>query len=163
MAAPLPSAYRPCVGMMVINDAEQVLVGHRIDTRTEAWQMPQGGIDEGEDIRQAALRELREEIGTDTVTIIAESKNWLNYDLPESLIPQLWGGKYRGQKQKWLLMHLPDEQHHTINIHTSHPEFRAIQWIEPRRLPELIVPFKRALYEAVLGEFLSYIEERKPL
>ncbi len=152
----LPTAYRPCVGMMVLNADNLVLVGQRIDNRTEAWQMPQGGIDEGEDLRVAALRELREEIGTDRVDIIAESQQWLAYDLPEHLVPQLWGGKFRGQRQKWFLMRLQGNIS-DIDIHTDVPEFSATRWVEPHELPGMIVPFKRELYAQVLQEFSIYL------
>lgn len=156
MTEQLPTAYRPCVGMMVLNKENLVLVGKRIDSRAEAWQMPQGGVDEGEDIRVAALRELREEVGTDNVTILAESKDWLNYDIPTELVPQLWGGKYRGQKQKWFLMRLESDES-AIDINTDHPEFCETRWVAPHTLPSLIVPFKKALYETIVEEFTPYI------
>jgi putative (di)nucleoside polyphosphate hydrolase len=146
--------YRPCVGMMLINRAGLVFVARRIDTLVEAWQMPQGGIDEGEDPRVAALRELEEEIGTTKAEIMAESRDWLSYDLPEHLVPQLWGGKYRGQKQKWFALRFLGEDS-DINIETKHPEFSQWKWVTPAEVPELIVPFKRELYQAVVGEFSS--------
>jgi len=146
--------YRPCVGMMLINRAGLVFVARRIDTLVEAWQMPQGGIDEGEDPRIAALRELEEEIGTTKAEIMAESRDWLSYDLPEHLVPQLWGGKYRGQKQKWFALRFLGEDS-DINIETKHPEFSQWKWVTPAEVPELIVPFKRELYQAVVGEFSS--------
>jgi len=152
MANTLP--YRPCVGMMLINRAGLVFVARRIDTLVEAWQMPQGGIDEGEDPRVAALRELEEEIGTTKAEIMAESRDWLSYDLPEHLVPQLWGGKYRGQKQKWFALRFLGEDS-DINIETKHPEFSQWKWVTPAEVPELIVPFKRELYQAVVGEFSS--------
>lgn len=152
----LPDAYRPCVGMMVLNDEAKVLVGKRIDSRAEAWQMPQGGIDEGEDIERAALRELREEIGTDDVTILAQSQEWLYYDLPPHLVPQLWGGKFRGQRQKWFLLHLNDIR--LVDINTKHPEFSQTQWVEVAQVPELIVPFKQALYHSIVKEFWPHIQ-----
>jgi putative (di)nucleoside polyphosphate hydrolase len=102
----LSLGYRPCVGMMVINEDGLVLVGQRMDAFVEAWQMPQGGIDAEEDPHVAALRELREEIGTDDVTYLAHIEEWLSYDLPESLRPKLWHGKYRGQTQRWFLFRL---------------------------------------------------------
>lgn len=116
--------------------------------------MPQGGIDETEPPFEAALRELEEETGIAPahVSLIAESKDWVTYDLPEHLIPKLWGGKYRGQKQKWFALRLnaPDQ---VINIHTAHPEFNEWKWIEMPRLPDMIVPFKRSLYETLVDEF----------
>lgn len=152
----LPTAYRPCVGMMVINDDNLVLVGQRIDSKEDAWQMPQGGVDEGEDVYKAALRELAEEIGTNNVTKIAESKEWLSYDLPESLVPHLWNGKYRGQTQKWFLFRIHNED--DINIQTPEPEFKATQWVKPEELPNLIVHFKYELYQQVVAEFLPYLK-----
>lgn len=147
--------YRPCVGVMLLNAEGKVLVGQRIDTRTEAWQMPQGGIDDGEAPQQAALRELREEIGTDKATLLAASTDWLRYDLPVALVPEIWGGKYRGQEQKWFCMRFTGVDG-DINLATHTPEFHDWQWIEPPRLPSLIVPFKRDLYTRVLEEFRPY-------
>lgn len=144
--------YRPCAGVMLVNREGRVFVGQRIDTRAEAWQMPQGGIDEGESPRAAALRELREEVGTDKVEIIAESREWLRYDLPDELVGQLWGGRYRGQEQKWFLCRFTGKDE-DINIATPHPEFRAWRWAAPQEVPALIVPFKRTLYAAVFEEF----------
>lgn len=144
--------YRPCVGAMLLNDANEVFVGQRIDTRAEAWQMPQGGMDEGEDPRETLFRELKEEIGTAKADIIAESERWLTYDLPEELIGELWGGNYRGQKQKWYALRFTGSDN-DININTEEPEFRAWRWVPPAHLPELIVSFKRPLYEQILKEF----------
>ncbi len=148
--------YRPCVGMMLISAEKKVFVGQRIDTRSEAWQMPQGGIDEGEDARLALFREMKEEIGTDKATILAESKDWLPYDLPTELVPQLWGGKYRGQKQKWFALRF-DGSDADINIETAHQEFNAWRWVAPADLPSLIVPFKQQLYADILDEFSPYL------
>lgn len=152
MPASLP--YRPCVGMMLINREGRVFVARRIDNVAEAWQMPQGGIDADEDPRVAAMRELEEEIGTRNAEIVAESRGWLSYDLPEHLVGKLWGGKYRGQTQKWFALRFLGEDAE-INIATKHPEFSHWKWVAPAELPGLIVPFKRDLYEAVLGEFSS--------
>lgn len=150
--------YRPCAGIMLANKGGKVFVGQRLDTRTEAWQMPQGGIDDGEDAEQAALRELEEETGIarDLVTVIARAKDEFFYDLPEDLAGTLWKGKWRGQRQSWFLMRFlgTDDD---INIATEHQEFRAWQWIEPQHLPALIVPFKEKLYRDVLSEFRDLI------
>jgi putative (di)nucleoside polyphosphate hydrolase len=143
--------------MMVINSDGRVLVGARLDNPADAWQMPQGGIDEGEDPRQAALRELREEIGTDKVIILAESEDWLTYDLPDELYGKMWKGRYGGQKQKWFLMQFTGTDA-DINIETEHPEFRAWEWAPIDTLPERIVPFKQALYSQIVGMFLPIIE-----
>lgn len=145
--------YRPNVGVMLANAQGHVFVGQRIDNNQDAWQMPQGGIDPGEDARTAALRELHEETGVspDLVTIEAETQGWVPYDLPHDLVPKMWKGKYRGQEQKWFLMrfHGTDNQ---IRIETDHPEFSAWKWMAPDQLVASIVPFKRAVYEKVLAE-----------
>ena len=146
--------YRRCVGVMLANRAGEVFVGQRIDTDTPAWQMPQGGIDAGESVRDAALRELWEETGItpDKVRIEAETGEWLRYDLPHDLVPRIWKGRYRGQEQKWLLMRFLG-QGDDVNIATDHPEFSEWRWLPPGELLSSIVPFKRAVYAAVLGEF----------
>ncbi len=144
--------YRPGVGMMLLNRAGDVFVGQRIDTPGDAWQMPQGGIDEGEDPEAAALRELEEEIGTRNVRILDRTSDWLTYDLPEELIGKVWGGRYRGQKQLWFLMRFlgPDD---AINIDTGEAEFSAWKWLAMGELPRAIVPFKQALYEELVARF----------
>ncbi len=153
-----PLSYRPCVGIMLVNTEGRVFVGQRLDNEVEAWQMPQGGIDEGEEPKAAALRELNEETGIDRehVEIIATAREEHFYDLPPELVGKLWGGKYRGQRQFWYLARFlgTDEN---IDIATDHPEFRAWKWIEPETLPDLIVPFKRKLYRDILQEFRSLI------
>lgn len=149
--------YRDCVGMMVLNAQRQVFMAQRIDTRTEAWQMPQGGVDAGEDITQAALRELLEEIGTNHVEILTEHPEWLYYDIPADLVPKLWGGKYRGQRQRWFLMRFWGDDAE-INLETEHPEFHAWQWVELNEVAKRIVPFKRDLYEQVVAAFRPFIQ-----
>lgn len=148
--------YRLGVGVMLLNPQKQVFVGRRIDMRSEAWQMPQGGVDEGEDPRAAALRELEEEIGTAKAEILAESNDWLDYDLPHYLVPELWGGKYRGQRQRWYVMRFTGTDA-DINLQTDHPEFFEWQWADPAALPDLIVPFKRELYQRIIMEFKALL------
>ncbi|TNJ47844.1 RNA pyrophosphohydrolase [Phaeobacter sp. B1627] len=150
--------YRPNVGVMLLNAAGDVWVGQRKDRHKDAWQMPQGGIDRDEDPRLAALRELEEETGVsaDMVAIIAESDGWLPYDLPQDVVPHFWGGKYRGQEQKWYLLRFlgTDAQ---INIETEDPEFSAWCWQPVEQLVEKVVPFKREVYARVVEEFKAYL------
>jgi len=151
-------AYRPCVGVMLINRDGLAFAGRRIDVLEEAWQMPQGGMDEGETPRETALRELEEEIGTNKGEFVAETRDWLFYDLPRDLAPTLWKGKWRGQRQKWFAMRFTGSDA-DINVATAHPEFKSWRWIAPERLPELIVPFKRPIYEAVVAEFAPVVRK----
>lgn len=148
--------YRKCVGIMLLNNSGEVFVGQRIDNKADAWQMPQGGVDEGEDLEKAAKRELREEIGTDNVEIIARAKNWYSYDIPDFLIPKFWGGKYRGQTQMWFIAKFKGSDSE-ININTHEPEFKEWQWAKPEVLPNIIVTFKRDLYKNLLEEFKEYL------
>ena len=146
--------YRSNVGIMLINDDGHVFVGQRLDNNQNAWQMPQGGIDCDEDPQSAAYRELLEETGIEqgNVKFLATSSKWLLYDLPEDLIPKLWDGKYRGQKQKWFLFKFLGTNR-DINISTEHPEFSNWKWMPKENLLEEIVPFKKSVYESVLREF----------
>ena len=150
---PASLPYRPCVGVMLVNHEGKLFVGERIDT-PGAWQMPQGGIDEGETPTEAGLRELGEETGVtpDLVTVEAITEGWVRYDLPPHLVGKLWKGKYRGQKQKWVLLRFHGSDG-DIAIETEHPEFARWQWLSPDRALDSIVPFKRAVYETVLAEF----------
>jgi putative (di)nucleoside polyphosphate hydrolase len=155
MVDPATLPYRPCVGVMLVNRDGLVFVGQRIDNKEgDAWQMPQGGIDPGEDIEGAALRELEEETGVkaDLIQILARSKKEYFYDLPEELIGKLWGGKYRGQRQIWFVARFLGVEA-DINIATKHPEFNAWRWTSPDTLVDLIVPFKKKLYRDVVAEF----------
>jgi putative (di)nucleoside polyphosphate hydrolase len=153
--------YRPNVGMMLVNPAGLVFVARRIDTPVEAWQMPQGGIDEGEEPHAAALRELEEEIGTAKAEIIAESRGWFRYDVPTEITKKLWRGRWKGQRQKWFLMRFTGRDE-DVDLATRHPEFDAWQWAEPARLPDLIIPFKRQTYRDVLAEFADELVRLRP-
>jgi putative (di)nucleoside polyphosphate hydrolase len=148
--------YRQCVGIMLINGRGHVLVGRRADMPTApAWQMPQGGIDWGETPREAAMRELEEEIGTDKAAVVAESRGWMTYDFPPELAGRVWGGRFRGQRQKWFLMRFTGCDA-DIDLAAKHPEFDAFRWVDPEELPELIVAFKRQLYIEVVSEFREH-------
>ncbi|MEH6403246.1 MAG: RNA pyrophosphohydrolase [Sneathiella sp.] len=148
--------YRPCAGMMLLNSNGEILVGKRIDMKSDYWQMPQGGIDEGEDPLQAAKRELMEEIGTDNADLIHSLDDWLVYDLPEHLVGKIWKGKYRGQKQKWFLFRFNGADS-DINIQTDHPEFSQWKWTSIQNLIDEIVPFKKELYEDIVQRFQHYL------
>ena len=147
--------YRPCGGILLINSNNQIFAGQRIDNHLEAWQMPQGGIDEGEDVETACFREMKEEIGTDKASIIAIHPEWLNYDIPEILVDKLWDRKYRGQTQKWVALKFTGKDS-DINIKTHIPEFSKWKWISPQQLASLAAPFKREVYENVLNVFKPY-------
>ena len=144
--------YRRGVGVALINTRGRVFVAQRIDTNESAWQMPQGGINEGEKPHQAALRELHEEIGTNKARIIAVTRRWLRYDLPANLQKSTWGGKYSGQEQKWFLMEFLGTDA-DIDIATTHPEFSAWKWLPFEHLPYVIVGFKEGIYKQVLEVF----------
>lgn len=144
--------YRPAVGMMLLNRAGLVFVGKRIDQTQEAWQMPQGGIDDGEDPKTAALRELEEEIGTRNVELAREHPGWLLYDLPPHLVGVVWEGKYRGQRLKWLAMRFLGRDSE-INVATSHAEFSEWKWLKSADVLRFVVPFKRDVYAAALTAF----------
>lgn len=150
--------YRKNVGVMLVNGEGGVFVGQRLDSEVPAWQMPQGGIDKGEDAKTAALRELEEETGVsqDLVTLLAETEGWIAYDLPHDIVPRIWKGRYRGQEQKWFLLRFngTDDE---VNIEVEHQEFSAWRWLPVDALVDNIVPFKRAVYEQVVAEFAPHL------
>ncbi len=151
--------YRQGVGVVLLNAENRVFVAQRIDTQEPAWQMPQGGLDAGEDPYAAALRELEEETGTNKATLIAESEDWLRYDLPEDLQTKMWKGKYRGQEQKWYLMRFTGTDA-DINIATEQPEFSDWKWAEFTTLPDLIVGFKKDLYRQIVAAFSQTVAQQ---
>jgi len=156
--------YRPNVGIMLINSDGLIFAAQRLDAArllgapVEAWQMPQGGVDEGEDTRVAALRELEEETGVPPalVQVVAETTDWLTYDLPPEVVGRIWKGKYRGQKQKWYLLRYlgRDDQ---IDLDQPHPEFSDWRWIDAEAMIEAIVPFKRDIYRQVVAVFRAHL------
>jgi putative (di)nucleoside polyphosphate hydrolase len=152
------SGYRPAVGVMLLNQTGKAWVGQRLDNSLEAWQMPQGGLDKGEEPLEGALRELEEEtgIGRNLVELIARAKEELTYDLPKDLIGKVWKKNWRGQRQTWFLMRFLG-QDGDVNIATPEPEFRAWKWAEPAELPAMIVPFKQQLYRDVLQAFAEWL------
>jgi putative (di)nucleoside polyphosphate hydrolase len=157
--------YRPCVGLMVINRGGLAFIGRRIGgpehvDATHAWQMPQGGVDPGEDPWPAALRELREETNIRSIERLGEIPEWLSYDIPRDIAGQAWQGRYRGQTQKWYALRFtgPDNEIDVVHPDGGHePEFTAWRWELLRNLPELVVPFKRPVYERVVKEFAKFI------
>ena len=150
--------YRPCVGIMLINAQGLIFGAQRIDSDSPAWQMPQGGIDPGENPGLAALRELEEEISVPPVLVgpLAETRDWHSYTLPHDVVPRIWGGKYCGQKQRWFLMRYlgRDDQ---IDLATEHPEFSEWRWMKADEMLSAIVPFKRDIYTAVMDEFRDWL------
>lgn len=149
--------YRPCVGVVLLNSDNRVFVGERIDS-PGAWQMPQGGVDEGEEPQDAALRELGEEVGTRDAEILRIAPRKLRYDLPDHLVMSLWNGKYRGQEQVWVAARFLGSDH-DINLNAfDPPEFTNWQWINLRETMDLIVPFKREIYKSVIEMFSDLVE-----
>jgi putative (di)nucleoside polyphosphate hydrolase len=150
--------YRPAVGVMLLNREGKALVGQRLDSSLEAWQLPQGGLDKGETPEQGAHRELEEETGIPAhlVEIVARCPDELHYDLPDDLVGKMWQGKWRGQRQTWFLARFLGEDG-DVDIATAEPEFRAWKWADPRELPAMIVPFKKELYEQLLKAFVEWL------
>lgn len=157
-ASPDNRHYRLGVGMVLLNADDQAFVAQRIDNPGPAWQMPQGGIDAGEDPLAAVYRELEEEtsIAPAAVDLLATSRDWLSYDFPEELAAKLWGGAFKGQKQMWYLARFTGREQ-DINLETDHPEFSAWKWVPFGDVPGLIVPFKRPLYDLIVAEFSPLI------
>ena len=156
--------YRPCVGLTVFNRAGFAFIGRRIGgpehiDATHVWQMPQGGIDRGEDPWPAALRELQEETNITSVQRLGEVADWLNYDIPREIAGQAWNGKYRGQTQKWFALRFTGADGEIDIEHPAgghEPEFMEWRWEKLESLPDLVVPFKRKTYERVVAEFRKY-------
>ncbi len=155
-----PKPYRKGVGIVLVDAKGRVFVGQRRDTK-DAWQMPQGGIDKGETPRQAALRELKEETGTDKARIIGVTRAWLRYDLPAGLQAKVWKGKYRGQEQKWFLMRFTGRDD-DIDLAAHTPEFDTWKWLPFRQLPRVIVGFKREIYKQVVAYFGDKVASLAP-
>jgi putative (di)nucleoside polyphosphate hydrolase len=158
MTDPASLPYRPAAGVMLLNREGRVFVAQRLDSTLEAWQMPQGGLDEGEDAQAGALRELEEETGIapHLVEILARAPQDLTYDLPPDLVGKMWKGKWRGQRQAWFLCRFTGRDE-DVDIATPRPEFRAWKWADPQDLPAMIVPFKKKLYEDVLEAFREHL------
>ena len=159
MSHPEITAYRPCVGIMLLNSKGEAWIGRRFEKQNDDgigkwWQMPQGGIDEGEKLLAAAKRELYEETGVTSVSLLAESKDWYTYDLPEHLIGKSWKGKYRGQKQKWFVLRFEGANSEiTLKVPGQKQEFDEWRWAKLDEVLDLIIPFKREVYTSVLAEF----------
>jgi len=152
----LKRPYRSCVGLMVFNKIGQVFCGQRLGNKAEAWQLPQGGIDEEETPIEAGFRELKEETSIVNVEFVSEYPEWLNYDIPLPLANDLWEGKFRGQTQRWLLFSFTGIDNE-ININTSHPEFKNWEWINPTQLPLKAISFKQEIYSKINKVFIPII------
>ncbi len=157
-AKPIPFAerpYRDCVGVALFNRDGLVFAGRRVDDAHGHWQMPQGGIDKGEDARAAAMRELKEEVGTDKADVIGEIDHWLSYELPPEIADRVWGARYRGQRQRWFALRFRGEDH-DIALDGHHPEFAEWRWMHLDELPHAVIGFKRDIYAQVAGAFRRF-------
>jgi len=153
--------YRRCVGMVILNNENKILVGRRLDHPSGFWQMPQGGIDKNENPEEAVWREMMEEIGTNKAKLIKESNQWINYDIPiETLKTLPWGHKYKGQRQKWFAFYFTGKES-DINVGTENPEFSEWKWIEMDMIVNNAVPFKTKVYSIILEEFKDLFLSRK--
>ena len=149
----MEKSYRKCVGMMILNNNKEILVGKRLDHPSGFWQMPQGGIDDKENPEEAVWREMMEEIGTNKAKLIKESNQWINYEIPEETLKTLpWGHKYIGQTQKWFAFQFTGKES-DINVGTNNPEFSEWKWTKIELIVDEIVPFKRNVYSTILKEF----------
>ena len=148
--------YRTCAGAVLFNKFGQVFVGQRLDTYQQAWQLPQGGIDDGEDPATAAVRELEEEIGTRNAEIIGEVEDWLSYNLPPELMGKVWQGRYRGQTQKWFALRFLGDDSEIDPTAVEHPEFSAWKWVDLEEIPEIAVSFKKSIYQTLVCEFTRF-------
>ncbi len=148
--------YRPCVGLMIFNNLGKIFSGQRLDNPSNAWQMPQGGIDKGENPIEAAFRELKEETSIKSATYIAEYPEWIKYDVPKNLADNLWHGQFRGQTQKWLLLHFVGSDSE-INVNTQNPEFKKWIWMDPEELSEKAIYFKKHVYKKINNVFIPLI------
>jgi len=155
-----PNLYRPCVGIVLFKAGSGIWSGKRIGHFNHAWQMPQGGIDENENPRTAALRELQEETSVTSAKIIDQTSDWIYYDLPKDVVPNFWGGKYLGQRQIWFLMEFTGNESE-INIETTEPEFSNWAWENPQFLLDNGIEFKREVYEKVFNKWQNFIEPTK--
>jgi putative (di)nucleoside polyphosphate hydrolase len=154
--------YRRCAGIVLFNDMGQVFVGQRLDNNKDAWQLPQGGINEGEEPRIAALRELEEEIGSNNAEIIGEIKEWLSYDLPPEILNKIWDGQYRGQIQKWFALRFLGSNSEIDPSAVKHPEFGAWKWINIAEIPKIAVVFKQSIYRKIVQEFSCFAKNTSP-
>ena len=144
------------VGAIVLNSENKIFVGKRADNPIDKWQMPQGGVDKGENFISAMKRELKEETSIQNIKILKQIDQWFEYELPKNLLGIIWKGKFRGQKQKWFLARFAGEENE-INLQTKHPEFIEWKWVEINQLPKIIVDFKKKVYEKLLIELKKII------